>query len=109
MLEWNIYLCVSIILGVTAVYTTVGMYDYVNCKKDNKAQTQYVHIDKVIYRLFKLYFVLWGILKLIDDWLMLDILILTFALSGGLASVIYTDTLQAVVLIIGATILFFLC
>uniref|UniRef100_A0A8W8LAM0 Sodium/glucose cotransporter 4 n=1 Tax=Magallana gigas TaxID=29159 RepID=A0A8W8LAM0_MAGGI len=50
MLEWNIYLCVSIILGVTAVYTTVG----------------------------------------------------------GLASVIYTDTLQAVVLIIGATILFFL-
>lgn len=52
MLEWNIYLSVSIILGVTAVYTTVGMYDYVNCKKDNKAQTQYVHIDRVINRLF---------------------------------------------------------
>nr|XP_034300162.1 sodium/glucose cotransporter 4-like isoform X2 [Crassostrea gigas] len=50
MLEWNIYLCVSIILGITALYTTVG----------------------------------------------------------GLASVIYTDTLQTVVLIIGATILFFM-
>nr|XP_022321247.1 sodium/glucose cotransporter 4-like isoform X2 [Crassostrea virginica] len=50
MLDWNIYLCVSIILGITAVYTTVG----------------------------------------------------------GLASVIYTDTLQAVVLVIGATILFFM-
>lgn len=50
MLEWNIYLCVSIILGVTAVYTTVG----------------------------------------------------------GLASVIYTDTLQTVILIIGATVLFFM-
>ena len=29
--------------------------------------------------------------------------------AGGLASVIYTDTLQAVVLVIGATILFFMC
>ncbi|XP_062576317.1 sodium/glucose cotransporter 4-like [Saccostrea cucullata] len=48
MLDWNIYLCVSIILGITAIYTTVG----------------------------------------------------------GLASVIYTDTLQTVVLVIGATILF---
>lgn len=36
MLEWNIYLCVSIIFGVIVVYIIVGMYDYVNCKKDNK-------------------------------------------------------------------------
>ncbi|KAK3099728.1 hypothetical protein FSP39_008619 [Pinctada imbricata] len=50
MLDWNLYLCVSAILIVTAVYTTVG----------------------------------------------------------GLASVIYTDTLQTVVLVVGATILFFM-
>ena len=34
---------------------------------------------------------------------------LNMLFSGGLASVIYTDTLQTVVLVVGATILFFMC